>query len=61
MHVVPYPLLHVSDDGQALSDCLLQCIRIMLKGFDSGAREVPVSNRFDPGEEGQMPACLPAA
>ena len=30
MHVVPYPFLHFGDYGQALSDCLLQCIRVML-------------------------------
>ena len=61
VHVVPYPLLHFSDYGRALSDRLLQCVRVMLEGFGSGTREVPVSNRLSPGEEGQMPTGLPAA
>ena len=50
VHVVPYPLLHFNDNGQTLSDRLLQCIRVMLEGFGSGTREVPVSKRLDLGE-----------
>ena len=60
MHLIPYPLLHVSDYGLTLSDGLLQSLGVMLERFDPWARELPVPDRPDFHEKGQVPTCLPA-